>query len=150
MKLTALLFARKEESFSTHNNNNNNNNIHCYYHYNIIGCGTLWVTDGIWKLVFPHCVHRLKVNAQKLSSKSCNIHSVLLLMSSFTVCCGPNSINIYARCVHLSANAWKSFLSGSLPVFGVTGTTSTNRSQEFFEALQSSKWYNNIIHHYTE
>ena len=56
VKLTALLFARKEESFSTHNNNNN---IHCYYHYNI-GCGTLWVTDGIWKLVFPHCMHRLK------------------------------------------------------------------------------------------
>ena len=149
MKLTALLFARKEESFSTHNNNNIY--IHCYYHYNI-GCGTLWVTDGIWKLVFPHCMHRLKVNAQKLSSKFCNIHSVLLLLSSFTVCCGPNSINIYARCVHLSAGAWKSFLSGSLPVFGVTGTTSTNRSQEFLKhcKVQNGEIITIIIHHYTE
>ena len=32
--------------------------IFCVY---IIGCGTLWVTDGIWKIVFPHCMHRVKV-----------------------------------------------------------------------------------------
>ena len=31
----------------------------CVY---IIGCGTLWVTDGIWKIVFPHCMHRVKVS----------------------------------------------------------------------------------------
>ena len=29
--------------------------------YIYIGCGILWVTDGIWKLNFPHCMHRVKV-----------------------------------------------------------------------------------------
>ena len=29
----------------------------------VVGCGTLWVTDGIWKLTFPHCMHRVKVLA---------------------------------------------------------------------------------------
>ena len=26
------------------------------------GCGKLWVTDGIWKLTFPHCMFKVKVN----------------------------------------------------------------------------------------
>jgi hypothetical protein len=26
------------------------------------GCGRLWVTDGIWKTVFPHCMFRVEVN----------------------------------------------------------------------------------------
>lgn len=26
-----------------------------------IGCGKLWVTDGIWKLTFPHCMYRCQV-----------------------------------------------------------------------------------------
>lgn len=26
-----------------------------------IGCGHLWVTDGIWKVVFPHCMFRVVV-----------------------------------------------------------------------------------------
>ena len=30
-----------------------------------VGCGTLWVTDGIWKLTFPHCMHRVKVPCLK-------------------------------------------------------------------------------------
>ena len=25
------------------------------------GCGHLWVTDGIWKTVFPHCMFRVEV-----------------------------------------------------------------------------------------
>ncbi len=25
------------------------------------GCGKLWVTDGIWKTVFPHCMFRVEV-----------------------------------------------------------------------------------------
>ncbi|XP_064384365.1 uncharacterized protein LOC135333325 isoform X3 [Halichondria panicea] len=34
------------------------------------GCGTLWVTDGIWKLVFPHCMHRLKYVVDRIPSIS--------------------------------------------------------------------------------
>ena len=26
------------------------------------GCGRLWVTDGIWKLAFPHCTFRVEVS----------------------------------------------------------------------------------------
>ena len=26
------------------------------------GCGHLWVTDGIWKTVFPHCMFRVEVS----------------------------------------------------------------------------------------
>ena len=26
------------------------------------GCGALWVTDGIWKLSFQHCMHRVEVH----------------------------------------------------------------------------------------
>lgn len=25
------------------------------------GCGQLWVTDGIWKTVFPHCMFKVEV-----------------------------------------------------------------------------------------
>ena len=25
------------------------------------GCGRLWVTDGIWKTMFPHCMFRVEV-----------------------------------------------------------------------------------------
>ena len=28
-------------------------------------CCTLWVMDGIWKLTFPHCMHRVKVPCLK-------------------------------------------------------------------------------------
>lgn len=31
------------------------------YLTSILGCGKLWVTDGIWKTVFPHCMFRMKV-----------------------------------------------------------------------------------------
>ncbi len=61
------MFARKEESFSLYNYSSSCIAIAIIIY---IGCGTLWVTDGIWKLVFPHCMHRLKVNAQQLY-KSC-------------------------------------------------------------------------------
>lgn len=27
----------------------------------ITGCGNLWVTDGIWKLSYPHCMYQMKV-----------------------------------------------------------------------------------------
>ena len=33
------------------------------------GCGTLWVTDGIWKLTFPHCMHSVKVCYQVIKLK---------------------------------------------------------------------------------
>ena len=26
-----------------------------------VGCGHLWVTDGIWKVVFPHCMFQVVV-----------------------------------------------------------------------------------------
>ena len=25
------------------------------------GCGQLWVTDGVWKTVFPHCMFKVEV-----------------------------------------------------------------------------------------
>ena len=28
----------------------------------IAGCGSLWITDGIWKTVFPHCMFRVEVS----------------------------------------------------------------------------------------
>lgn len=28
----------------------------------IVGCGELWVTDGIWRLNFPHCMYQVKVS----------------------------------------------------------------------------------------
>ncbi|XP_046847699.1 uncharacterized protein LOC124441294 isoform X2 [Xenia sp. Carnegie-2017] len=35
-----------------------------YYCYHVVtvfdGCGRLWVADGIWKLMFPHCMMRRK------------------------------------------------------------------------------------------
>ena len=27
-----------------------------------LGCGSLWITDGIWKLTFPHCMYKCKVS----------------------------------------------------------------------------------------
>ena len=31
------------------------------YYDIIVGCGELWVTDGIWRLNFPHCMYQVKV-----------------------------------------------------------------------------------------
>ena len=28
----------------------------------LVGCGSLWVTDGIWKTVFPHCMFKVEVH----------------------------------------------------------------------------------------
>ena len=28
-----------------------------------VGCGRLYVTDGIWKTVFPHCMFRVEVSS---------------------------------------------------------------------------------------
>ena len=40
-------------------------NIIIYMYSFAVGCGTLWVTDGIWKLTIPHCMHRVKVPCLK-------------------------------------------------------------------------------------
>lgn len=35
---------------------------HATVHLSRVGCGYLWVTDGIWKTVFPHCMFRVTVS----------------------------------------------------------------------------------------
>ena len=40
-------------------------NIIIYMYFFAVGRGTLWVTDGIWKLTIPHCMHRVKVPCLK-------------------------------------------------------------------------------------
>lgn len=42
------------------------------YTYTHTGCGRVWVTDGIWKLTFPHCMMQKKVIIQ-LTSYPCVI-----------------------------------------------------------------------------
>lgn len=33
----------------------------------LTGCGRLWVTDGIWKIVFPICMFRVEVLITRLN-----------------------------------------------------------------------------------
>lgn len=32
------------------------------FFFTVKGCGRLWVTDGIWKVAFPHCMFRVEVS----------------------------------------------------------------------------------------
>lgn len=38
-----------------------------------LGCGRLWVTDGIWSLTFPHCMYKCRVSHCKASVHKCVI-----------------------------------------------------------------------------
>ena len=46
-----------------------------YFVLEFLGCGTLWVTDGIWKLTFPHCMHRVKQGMHDHFKNLCNMHT---------------------------------------------------------------------------
>ena len=37
------------------------------YVFTYPGCGKLWVTDGIWKLTFPHCMYQVQVSRYTIS-----------------------------------------------------------------------------------
>ena len=53
----------KERVFNTYLTYNNysfhDNDVICVIY--VPGCGNLWVTNGIWKTVFPHCMFRVEV-----------------------------------------------------------------------------------------
>ena len=35
----------------------------CNFMFNLYaGCGKLWVTDGVWKLAFPHCLYHVEAS----------------------------------------------------------------------------------------
>lgn len=50
-----------------------------------LGCSQLWVTDGIWKLRFPHCMHRVKVTYVDIVILSNAYYHVILPYAQYIV-----------------------------------------------------------------
>ena len=45
----------------------------------IAGCGSLWITDGIWKTVFPHCMFRVEVSCYSYTKGVITNRSLMLI-----------------------------------------------------------------------
>lgn len=59
-----------------------------------LGCGHLWVTDGIWKVVFPHCMFRVVVCCMW-------IHKIIIIIMQS--CCTLHIPYNYQHCYNYTS-----------------------------------------------
>ncbi len=79
-------------------------------HMHLTGCGTLWVTDGIWKVNFPHCMYRVEVAMLFMLF-------VCWLIGHYIDRCWWNE-HCITQCVHWISSSQESFLFGALQYVG--------------------------------
>ena len=72
--------------------------LHYVYHFSSyhLGCGKLWVTDGIWKLNFAHCMYHVQVRHVHCSNLVCWIKAFMYSCSILWKICQPLISPTYA------------------------------------------------------